>query len=94
LPPDTPGTPSRADPAPNRPRRRDTEPRPVSAYHRYRQLQHVFDHKLRVQVEKMRIAQANLDATLAKDEQQLIESGRRLLEHGHLSEEPPRRPVD
>lgn len=67
--------------------------RPPSVYLRYRHIERVFCGRLREQERKVRKAQLALDVALAKDQQELVRSERRLWEDGHLNDEPSRRSI-
>jgi hypothetical protein len=55
-------------------------------YRRYRHLERLLCKRLGEQEQKVHKAQMSLDATLAKDKQNLIRMERRLRELGHLDE--------
>ena len=69
----------------------DRRARPSSVYERFRYLERVLYRRLREQERKVQRAQLILDAALAKGEQELTRSERRLWENGHLNDEPSRR---
>ena len=67
-------------------RRGDFGGRLPDVYRRYRYLERLLRKRLGEQEQKVHKAQMALDATLAKDKQNLIRAERRLRELGHLDE--------